>query len=237
MDKELERIKRSWDLSAATDNRMKAVHYTINGEPLPESIYDDIYEYIHLQLGFESQDLVLDIGAGSGLLLERIARNVKVAIGTDISRNMLKLAPRKENLFVQQMDASALAFGGETFDKVICNSVIQYLPNLDYFEQYFAEMIRVCKQGGVIFIGDLFNAYLKDLWTGYQYPLSWRSRLTSLLNQLRGQQDTEYLFIDPRQLMQWSRQFGCRNFKALLQLSPQKPILHKMFRYDAVITK
>jgi len=237
MDKELERIKRSWDLSAATDNRMKAVHYTINGEPLPESIYDDIYEYIHLQLGFESQDLVLDIGAGSGLLLERIARNVKVAIGTDISRNMLKLAPRKENLFVQQMDASALAFGGETFDKVICNSVIQYLPNLDYFEQYFAEMIRVCKQGGVIFIGDLFNAYLKDLWTRYQHPLSWRSRLTSLLNQLKGQQDTEYLFIDPRQLMQWSQQFGCRNFKALLQLSPQKPILHKMFRYDAVITK
>lgn len=237
MDKELEGIKRSWDLSAATDNRMKAVHYTINGEPLSESIYDDIYGHIDLQLGFDSRDIVLEIGAGSGLLLERIARRVKVAIGTDISREMLKLAPPKENLFVQQMDTAALAFGNETFDKVICNSVVQYLPSLDYFEKYLAEMIRVCKQGGFIFIGDLFNAYLSDLWTRNQRPLSCRSRLTSLLNRMRGRRNTEYLFVDPHQLMKWSQQLGCRDFKALLQLSPQKPMLHKMFRYDAVITK
>lgn len=237
MDKELEGIKRSWDLSAATDNRMKAVHFTINGEPLSESIYDDIYEHIDLQLGFDSGDFVLEIGAGSGLLLERIAQRVKVAVGTDISRDMLKLAPPQENLFVQQMDTAALAFGNETFDKVLCHSVVQYLPSLRYLEQYFTEMIRVCKQGGIIFIGDLFNAYLKDFWTRSQRPLSLRSRLTSLLNPLRGQQSAEYLFVDPRQLMKWSQELGCRDYKALLQLSPQKPMLHKMFRYDAVITK
>jgi ubiquinone/menaquinone biosynthesis C-methylase UbiE len=150
---------------------------------------------------------------------------------------MLKLAPSQENLFVQQMDTAALAFGNETFDKVICNSVVQYLPNLGYLEQYFAEMIRVCKQGGFIFIGDLFNAYLSDLWTRYQSPLSCRSHLTSLLNRLRGRRSTEYLFVDPHQLMKWSQQLGCRDFKPLLQLSPQKPMLHKMFRYDAIITK
>ena len=237
MDKELEGIKRSWDQSATTDNRMKAVHFTVNGEPLPESIYDDIYEYIHLQLRFESRDLVLDIGAGSGLLLERIARDVKLAVGTDISRQMLKLAPPKENIFVQQMDGAALAFGNETFDKVVCNSVVQYLPSLGYLEKYLAEMIRVCKQDGIIFIGDLFNAYLRDLWTCYQGPLSLRSRLTSFLNRLRGRRDAEYLFVDPHQLMEWCHQLGCRDFKALLQLSPRKPVLHKMFRYDAVITK
>ena len=237
MDNELEVIKRSWDRSAATDNRMRAVHFTIDGEPLPESIYDDIYEHIHLQLRFNPQDIVLEIGAGSGLLLERIARTVKVAVGTDISRNMLKLVPSKGNLFVQQMDASTLAYGNETFDKVICNSVVQYLPNLGYLEQYFAEMVRVCKQGGFIFIGDLFNSYLRDLWTRYQCPLSWRSRFANLLNRLRGRRDAEYLFVDPSQLMEWSKQLGCRDFKAQLQLSPQKPMLHKMFRYDAVVTK
>jgi ubiquinone/menaquinone biosynthesis C-methylase UbiE len=237
MDNELEGIKRSWDLSAATDNRMKAVHFTINGEPLSESIYDDIYEHIHEKLGFASQDIVLEIGAGSGLLLERIAQNVKVAVGTDISRNMLKLAISKGNFFVQQMDAAALAFGNETFDKVICNSVVQYLPNLGYLEQYFAEMIRVCKLGGIIFIGDLFNANLKDLWIRYQRPLSRRSRLAGLINRLRGRRDAEYLFVDPFQLMECSKQLGCRDFKALLQLSPRKPMLHRMFRYDAVITK
>ncbi len=237
MDKELEWIKRSWDLSAATDNRMKAVHFTINGQPLSESIYDSIYEHIQRQVGFKSHDTVLEIGAGSGLLLERIARDVKLAIGTDISRKMLNLTPQSKNLFVQQMDGAALAFGNESFDKVICNSVVQYLPNLGYFEKYFGEMVRVCKQDGLIFIGDLFNAYLKNLWSYDHRPLSWKSWLVSALNRFRGRQDAEYLFVDPQQLWAWSRQLGCQDFKALLQLSPQKPVLHRMFRYDAVIIK
>ena len=237
MDKELEWIKRSWDLSAATDNRMKAVHFMINGQPLPESIYDGIYEHIQLQVGFKPQDTVLEIGAGPGLLLERIARNVKLAIGTDISRKILNLTPRSKNIFVQQMDAATLAFRNESFDKVVCNSVVQYLPNLGYFEQYLGEMVRVCKRDGLIFIGDLFNAYLKNLWSNDHRSLSWKSWLIGLLNRFRGRQDAEYLFVDPQQLWAWSRQLGCQDFKAHLQLSPQKPVLHRMFRYDAVIIK
>ena len=237
MDEKLQIIKRSWDLSAATDNRMKAVHYVIKGRPMDESVYDGIYEHLHLNLRFKANDTVLEIGAGSGLLLERIARNVKTVFGTDISRDILRLSVPQDHLFVQQMDSGALAFRNETFDKVICNSMVQYLPDLTYLQRYFAEMVRVCKPGGLVFLGDLFNAYLRESWIDCHRSTGLKIRLLGGLNRLRGRKEQEYLFVDPHQLFQWSKMLGCQDFKALLQLSPAKPLLHRMFRYDAIISR
>ena len=110
---------------------------------------------------FRAEDIVLEVGAGSGLLLERIARHVARAFGTDLSAEILKLVPRAPNIEVQQMDSDALRFPDASFDKVVLNAVIQFFPDRDYAARCLAEMARVCRPGGMVYIGDIFNAYLE----------------------------------------------------------------------------
>lgn len=235
----LEKVRQTWDNSSHTNDRVLAVHYTEHGQPVDVSAYDELFHQIDLQLNFQQEDVVLEIGAGSGLLLERIAARVKQVNGTDLSAGIIKLVPPLSNVIVETMNSDNLRFADETFDKVICNSVMFYFPDLEYAEKSFAEMVRVCKPGGFIFLGDIFNAYLQSIceqeWNKTSTVKAWLHRQ---LGQMRGQNSKpDYLFFDPHTIQAWSQELGCQNFKALLELGEHRPLLHRMFRYDVLITK
>ena len=232
-------MTQMWRLSAQTAaDRMEAVHYTIKGKSLAENIYDDIFHHIDLLVNFQPDDTVLDIGTGSGLLLERVAPRVKNIAGTDIAIEMLKWIPMKHNMVLSMMDSTNLGFADNYFDKVMCCGVFQYFPDNAYALKVFEEMVRVCKKGGVIFIGDIFNGYLREIYIKAHYKamtLKEKVRLS-----LRGGYSTlnkMYLFLEPYELFNWCVKAGCHDFKAILQVSQQKPSLFRMFRYDAVIIK
>ena len=128
MKHQLESVRRTFDLSAKTRDRVLAIHFTEGGRPVDPAIYDAIYERIDALVEFAPDDDVLEVGAGSGLLLERIARRVRRACGTDISAGVLELVPPFPNVELQQMDSDALRYPDASFDKVVLNAVIQLLP-------------------------------------------------------------------------------------------------------------
>jgi SAM-dependent methyltransferase len=235
----LNRVRRMWDESAKASSRVLAVHFTEDGRPVDESVYDEIFEEMDRLVRFTLTDRVLEVGAGSGLLLERIVARVSQAVGTDLSAEILKRVPRRSNLAIRQMDTDQLEFENESFDKVICQSVIQYFPDLDYAHRCVEEMVRVCRKDGKIFIGDVFNSYLRDFCIRQSVAQSgWFQRAVSEWRRWRGEPSIyPYLFIDPYVIRSWSTELGCRGFAATLQLGRKKPILHRMFRYDIVITK
>lgn len=236
-------IEKMWDESARdSSNRMKAVHFVENGRPLAETIYDDIFKQINQFMTFASSDYVLEVGTGAGLLLERIAAKVAMAYGTDISDEMLKLVPHSNNISVSKMESDKLQFADQSFDKVICYSVFQYFPNVEYAHKCFSELVRVCKKGGTIIVGDVFNGYLKEVFLREQKP-SLRQRAHESIVQMtrlilnKSHDKFEYLFIEPCELHDWAVSNRCSSFSATLSLSRQKPMLHKMYRYDAVIIR
>lgn len=249
MDKRIETIKIMYDASAKnTENRVKASHFTENGIPLEESAFDDIFYHIDLNLGFSSNDVVLDVGAGTGLLLERIAEKVYKAYGTDISLEMLKKVTKKSNITVLIMDSDNLSFSDNAFDKVVCNSVILHFPDMSYAKKCFAEMHRVCKPGGKIFLGDMMNKYLEKLFfkemslldKKHKKNVSLTKRMKAILKKIFWRQNSktiQYLFIDPYDMYKWTNELGCKDFKVLIQLSRKKPLLHRMFRYDVIVIK
>ena len=242
MHKKIEDLERLWDESARSNrnSRVLAIHFTEGGQPVNEAIYQEIFEQINHLVVFAPQDRVLEVGAGSGLLLERIAARVREACGTDISAEMLKLVPSRENIAVQRMDSDNLQFPDSAFDKVICNAVFQCFPDAAYAERCLKEMIRVCKPGGHIYVGDIFNAYLKDLYLKQcRQPPSFIERLKGFLRDFLGRPDHNYdsLFLYPYELEEWAKNSNCQDFKALLSLSRRKPLLFRMYRFDVLIVK
>jgi SAM-dependent methyltransferase len=237
---QLDSVRNSFDASARSGDRMLAIHFTDGGRPLPDSVYDAIYRHVDRLLRFTAHDRVLEVGTGSGLLLERIARGVALAHGTDISAEILELVPSAPNVRVEQMDSDDLCFPDGSFDKVVLNAVIQFFPDKAYAQRCLAEMVRVCRPGGMIYIGDIFNAYLKEEYfkEGRQTP-ALRERLLGLVRRVLGQGSGGYeiLFLHPHELHAWATTLGCRDCLALLAVDETKPYLFRKFRFDALITK
>lgn len=98
-------------------------------------------------------DVVLDAGCGTGVNISKLNGRVARIVGIDFSPEMIHRAERRvldeslDNVTLRVGSISHLEFADDSFDKVICTSVLQYLDEEDG-RQAIREMIRVCRHGG-----------------------------------------------------------------------------------------
>ena len=97
---------------------------------------------------------VLEVGCGTGLVLERINRFAKSAEGVDLSLGMLERA-RSRGLSVSEASATSLPFEDGVFD-VTCS--FKVLPHIPEIELALSEMCRVTRSGGHI-IAEFYNPH------------------------------------------------------------------------------
>ncbi len=103
-------------------------------------------------LSVQAHESVLDIGCGTGFLLEELAEKVTdqgQVIGIDNSHDMLSIAAKRcesySNVTLMQGHAESLAIDSHSVDVVTCTQVLLYVTNLD---QALREIYRVLKPGG-----------------------------------------------------------------------------------------
>ena len=99
----------------------------------------------------------LEVGFGSGRIGLKIVKRFNLdLIGLDISKQMLILAKQKNfpgrKLHLIVGDADYLPFPNETFDLLLCISVLHYMPSLN---KTLEEFSRVMKQNGLLVYGDV----------------------------------------------------------------------------------
>lgn len=101
---------------------------------------------------------VLDVACGPGLLATALARVAKSVVGTDIVPAMLERAAIERdragltNLRFDLSDARTLPYEDASFDRVLTRF------SFHHFEQpgaVLAEMVRVCKPGGLVAVIDV----------------------------------------------------------------------------------
>jgi ArsR family transcriptional regulator len=100
---------------------------------------------------------LLDIGTGTGRVLESVAPFVKAAVGVDHTRAMLDIArakldePHFQHCQVRLADMYRLPFEADRFDTVTVNMVLRYAEEP---ERVLAEAARVLRPGGRLFLVD-----------------------------------------------------------------------------------
>jgi amino acid adenylation domain-containing protein/thioester reductase-like protein len=115
---------------------------------------------------------ILEIGCGVGLLLQHLAPQCEAYVATDFSMAALEnvrrwMSRREDHKHVQLLRCSAGElpdFDVGSFDTVIMNSVIQYFPDIEYVQGVLKKVVRLLSPGGKIFIGDVRNHALLQMF-------------------------------------------------------------------------
>lgn len=96
---------------------------------------------------------ILDAGCGNDFLTKQLAETAKEAVGIDSSVELLQFARdnfQQQNIKFELANLSEkLNFADTSFDLVVANMVLQYLPSL---ENFASETKRLLKNGGAFFM-------------------------------------------------------------------------------------
>lgn len=170
--------------------------------------------YLHAFLdagNFCSDDKVLDIGTGTGIIAHTISPYVDKVIGIDISRDMLSHAfeHRTDNEEFLKMDATSLELEDGSFSKVTARMVFHHI--LDNTQKAMDECYRVLKPGGVMIFSEGVppSEHVKPFYTD-MFRLK-EERLTFM--------DSDMIafmrnagFENIKEIVYWSRRSSIRNW-------------------------
>ncbi|KQH77025.1 hypothetical protein AO501_11190 [Mycobacterium gordonae] len=112
---------------------------------------------------------VLEVGAGSGLLLSQIAPHCEEYVATDLSgvaignlAAALRHIPWRNRVRLLAQPAHVRAgLPHNHFDTVVLNSIVQYFPNAGYLKQVIDNVMDLLAPGGTLFFGDIRNLTLR----------------------------------------------------------------------------
>lgn len=135
--------------------------------PLYDETFEDIsvradeLRWLRRSLSELRNPTLLDIGCGTGSFLRAIEDLVEKAQGVDLSAGMVAHAQKRsttnEKLSFSKIDGPSLPFADDSFDAVTSVLSFRYLD----WDPIIAEVLRVLKPGGRLFIIDMVAAPVK----------------------------------------------------------------------------
>ncbi|QEL18465.1 class I SAM-dependent methyltransferase [Limnoglobus roseus] len=111
---------------------------------------------------------VLDVGTGTAQIPIELCRQSPAVqiVAVDLSEAMLKLASRNVTtagfagrITLERVNGRDLPYPAGRFGAVVSNSIIHHIPEPT---ACFAEMVRVCRLGGTLFVRDLLRPAMRE---------------------------------------------------------------------------
>ncbi|MFF8413728.1 amino acid adenylation domain-containing protein [Streptomyces omiyaensis] len=188
---------------------------------------------------------VLELGAGTGLLLARIAGGVETYWATDFSETVVERLGRQvadagwtERVRLLCRRADDLDGIPRIFDTVVLNSVAQYFPDERYLERVLDGAWELLEPGGRLVLGDLRRA--RSLRT-FQAAVQRARHGDVPAARLRGAVDQALLLekelvVDPDWFHRWAERTGAAGVDVRLKDGAYENELTR-HRYEVVVHK
>jgi SAM-dependent methyltransferase len=106
-----------------------------------------------------AHDALLDVACGPGRLLWTFAPHVRIAVGVDLTMEMLRIAREQPHagaaVGLVRGEGEHLPFRNQAFTVVTTTLAIHHYEDP---RRVLEEMVRVCRRGGKIAVGDIVGA-------------------------------------------------------------------------------
>ena len=175
-----------WNQKSLEGNAQKQVGRVKNGVVMPIQTLSLIANDIKLKIDLQTNDALLDVCCGNGLLSAELAKYCKQVIAVDFSElliNEAKMNNKDLNLFFKQEDALNFKLD-EQFDKIILYFSFQYFDSYQRGFDVIKNLSKHMKPGAIILIGDVPDLAKKDV-----YYDSFSKKLRLLKQNIFGQND------------------------------------------------
>ena len=159
---------------------------------------------------------VLDIGTGSGNIIQDISKECKKATSVDIYDDRIVT----QGYSFKKVDDEYLPFKDSSFDVVISNHTIEHVHNQ---KLHIAEMYRVLKKGGLLYLATPNKYSVRE--THYKLPfISWfPRRVSSFLLKLIKNEEWNICPLSYSQLIKLTKKkFKVHNFTINVIKYPKK---------------
>lgn len=124
-----------------TDNfSQQAALYFKYRPKYPKEMYDFIFQHV------QQKHMAWDCGTGSGQVAEYLSENFAKVYASDISKDQLKHAPKKENIEYKNVPAEDTGFPSDFFDLITVAQAIHWFD----FDRFYSEAIRTAKNSALI---------------------------------------------------------------------------------------
>jgi ubiquinone/menaquinone biosynthesis C-methylase UbiE len=104
-----------------------------------------------------SCEVALDVGCGTGIFSQELAKHVGHVLGLDLSPEMIRVAREqaggRQNLEFRVADATSWEFLEDTFDCIASIATMHHLP----MHEMLSSFRRALRPGGVLLILDLYQ--------------------------------------------------------------------------------
>lgn len=101
---------------------------------------------------FSKNDLVLDVGTGTGVIAHALAPLIREVIGLDISQDMLEHSNWKDNKYFIKRDIRDPIFCSNVFDKVTARLVFHHI--VERTQEAMDECYRILKREGSMLLSE-----------------------------------------------------------------------------------
>lgn len=129
-----------------------------------ENCLNDIVNNIYDKFNYKEGMKILEVGAGSGMILEKLIINHNVLkenlYACDYSKNAISNLTKilySSNIRLTEARNLNLVFLNKKFDIIYCNSVFHYFPDYKYAEETLLTMKKILNINGKICIFDVTN--------------------------------------------------------------------------------
>ncbi|WP_304511256.1 non-ribosomal peptide synthetase [Desulfopila sp. IMCC35008] len=151
--------------TAGTDPDLVGWNSSYTGEAIP---VEEMHQWLDIT-GEKILDLqpqqVLEIGSGTGMIMAYVAPHCRTYLATDFStqavqklEQMRGSRPQLASVDIRELRADQLEMlAPAVFDTIILNSVVQYFPSINYFQDVLQHLSQLLAPGGYLFLGDLRN--------------------------------------------------------------------------------
>ena len=133
---------------------------TIKGVPIRDEDWRIVLQDLEASMELNSEDDVLDVAAGSGVISVPFSKKARSVTAVDISPPLLAEIDKTGGVETILADAREIEFEEGRFSKIVLYFALQHFSEKETV-LLFGKMWRWLKPGGILYIGDIPDAARK----------------------------------------------------------------------------